>query len=138
MSVLPSGLDPTVETNEDLARFARHRDYKPLSLQVRGKLFIPPKGKTVLSVSRVSTLSIAAIRELGEHVVSQAGDTLKGWCLLNVGDIRKIRGLDVVSDEPDHKHFYHAHITGFPLDKSDLLEVADDLAETASLMTVIG
>lgn len=139
MMVLPSGLDEQVEASEEIARFARHgSDFKPSTLQVRGKLFIPPKGQTVLSVSRVSTFSIGAVRELGHHIVSQAGNTLKGWCILKVADVRKLRGLGVRSDEPDDKHFFHAHITGFPLDKSEQLEVADDLAEASTFMTVIG
>ena len=135
---LPSGLSAEVADDEPLARFIRQKSqYKPSSLQVRGALFMPPREATVLSVSRVGTLSVPAIEELGHHVVQQAGSTLKGWCTLETKRVRSIRKFGVVSDEPDDHHHYHAHITGFPADKSELMEAADDLAEAASLVTVV-
>ncbi|MBX3475942.1 MAG: hypothetical protein KF754_16350 [Planctomycetes bacterium] len=135
---LPSGLPVDVADSEPLARFIRQKSqYKPSTMQARGDLFMPPRGATELSVSRVGTLSVPAIEELGRHVVQQAGNTLKGWCMLETKRVRSIRKFGVVSDEPDGKHFYHAHITGFPVDKSELMEAADDLAEAASLVTVV-
>lgn len=134
---LPSGLSEVVGDDEPLARFIRHKSqYKPSTLQVRGDLFMPPRSMTVLSVSRVGELSLPAIEELGHHVVQQAGHTLKGWCILETRRVRSIRKFDVVSDEPDDQHHYHAHITGFPVDKSELMEAADDLAEAASPVTL--
>lgn len=135
---LPSGLPVEVADAEPLARFIRQKSqYKPSTLQARGDLFMPPRGATELSVSRVGTLSTPAIEELGRHVVQQAGHTLKGWCTLETKRVRSIRKFGVVSDEPDDRHHYHAHITGFPVDKSELMEAADDLAEAASLVTLV-
>lgn len=135
---LPSGLPVVVADGEPLARFIRQKSqYKPSTLQVRGVLFMPPRDATVLSVSRVGTLSTPAIEQLGHHVVHQAGNTLKGWCILVSKRVRSIRKFDVVSDEPDDQHFYHAHITGFPVEKSELMEAADDLAEAAGLVTLV-
>jgi len=136
--ILPSGLDAEVADHEMLVRFARHKEYKASTLQAKGAMFFPPRNSTDLSVSRVDTLSIRAIKELGHHVIEQVpGNTLKGWCILVTKRVRAIRKFGVVSDEPDTKHFYHAHITGFPTDKSELMEAADDLAEAASLVTVV-
>lgn len=135
---LPSGLPVDVADAEPLARFIRQKSqYKPSTMQARGDLFMPPRGATALSVSRVGTLSVPAIEELGRHVVQQAGNTLKGWCMLETKRVRSIRKFGVVSDEPDDKHFYHAHITNFPVDKSELMEAVDDLAEAASLVTLV-
>ncbi|MBS1548167.1 MAG: hypothetical protein JST38_07965 [Bacteroidetes bacterium] len=129
---LPSGLPIEVMDAEPLARFIRQRSlYKPSTLQAKGDLFMPPRGATMLSVSRVGNLSNGAINELGTRVVQQAGNTLKGWCILETGRVRAIRNFRVESDEPDDQHFFHAHITGFPTDKSELMEAADDLAELA-------
>lgn len=88
----------------------------------------------------------AVIREIGEHVVAQAGDKLYGWSTVRAGQVRTIRTLGVVSDEPDEQHHFHAHITGFPLklpavvpmEKSELIQVCEDLAEAASDMVLIG
>jgi len=135
---LPSGLPVEVAENEPLARFIRQKSqYKPSTLQVRGVLFMPPRDATELSVSRVGALSDPAIEELGRSVVLQAGNSLKGWCILIADKVRSIRKFGVVSDEPDDHHFYHAHITGFPVEKSELMEAADDLAEAASLVTLV-
>ena len=129
---LPSGLPIEVMDAEPLARFIRQRSlYKPSTLQAKGDLFMPPRGATMLSVSRVGNLSNGAINELGTRVVQQAGNTLKGWCILEAGRVRAIRKFGVEADEPDDQHFYHAHITDFPVDKSELMEAADDLAEIA-------
>jgi len=135
---LPSGLPLEVADGEPLARFIRQKSqYKPSTLQVRGVLFMPPRDATELSVSRVGTLSEPAVAELGRHVVQQAGNTLKGWCILETKRVRSIRKFGVVSDEPDDHHHYHAHITGFPVDKSELMEAADDLAEVAGPVIVV-
>jgi hypothetical protein len=106
---------------------------------------MPPKESTVLSVSRVSRMADQVIREVGEHVVFQAGNTLKGWCTIEVRQVRVIKALDVGSDEPDDHHHFHAHIIGFPLklpatvpgEKSELIQVCEDLAEAASAMVLV-
>lgn len=136
--ILPSGLPVNVADEEPLARFIRQKgQYKPSTMQARGDLFIPPRNATVLSVSRVGTLSDGAIAELGRHVVSQAGNTLKGWCLLGTKRVREVRRFGVEADEPDDRHHYHAHITGFPLEKSELMEAADDLADIAGTVVLV-
>jgi hypothetical protein len=136
---LPSGLPINVADEEPLARFIRQKSqYKPSTLQARGDLFIPPRNATMLSVSRVGTLSGGAITELGQHVVQQANNTLKGWCILETKKVRALRSFDVESDEPDDLHHFHAHITGFPQEKSELMEAADDLAEAASQVVLLG
>ena len=145
--MLPSGLPEEVGDDEVVARFARHdsKYFKRPPFRPKYGLFIPPKDSTVLSVSRVSSKPDAVIREIGEHVVSQAGDTLYGWARLVVKDVRAIRSLGVVSDEPDAQHHFHAHITGFPLklpatvptEKSELIQVCEDLAEAASDMVLV-
>ena len=136
---LPSGLPEAVADNEHIARFARHRSqYKPSTLEARGDLFMPPKNSTDLSVGRVETLSIGAIKELGHRTIEQVpGHTLKGWVIMEAKLIRSIRKFGLVADEPTDQHFYHAHVTGFPLDKSELMEAADDLAERAGMVTVV-
>lgn len=141
--MLPSGLTEAVADEELLARFARHdsKYFKTAPFRPKRDLFMPPKGSTVLSVSRVSGMSDNVIRELGEHVVSQAGHTLKGWSNLCVESVRSHKRLDVVSDEPDDEHHFHAHITGFPPivegDKSALIQACEDLAEMASDMGLV-
>lgn len=146
--MLPSGLPEEVGDDEVVARFARHdsKYFKRPPHRPKRDLFMPPKEHTVLSVSRVSGKSDAVIREIGEHVVSQAGDKLYGWSMLRVWEVRAIRILEVVSDEPDDHHHFHAHITGFPLklpatgpmEKSELIQVCEDLAEAASDMALVG
>ncbi|MBK9512932.1 MAG: hypothetical protein IPO05_04735 [Flavobacteriales bacterium] len=115
--MLPSGLAEEVGADEVVARFARHdsKYFKRPPFRPKYGLFVPPRDSTVLSVSRVLGKSEAVIREIGEHVVSQAGDKLYGWANLVVRDVRAIGALGVVSDEPDEHHHFHAHITGFPL-----------------------
>lgn len=136
--ILPSGLPSEVADGEPLARFIRQKSqYKPSTLQARGVLFMPPREAGMLSVSRVGTLSEPAVEELGRHVVEQAGSTLKGWCILETQRVRSIRDFGVVSDEPDDRHHYHAHITGFPREKSGLMEAADDLAEAAGPVRLV-
>jgi hypothetical protein len=102
---------------------------------------MPPKDSPVLSVSRVNGKSEAVIREIGEHVVARAGDKLCGWSTLLVKDVHAIRALSVVSDELDDEHYFHAHITGLPQivhgDKSELIQVCEDLAEAASDMVLV-
>lgn len=136
---LPSGLPEVIDPSEHIARFARHKSqYKPSTLEARGDLFMPPRNSTDLSVSRVETLSIRAIKELGHRTIEQVpGHTLKGWVIMEASVIRSTRKFGLVADEPDDQHFYHAHITGFPLDKSELMEAADDLAERAGMVTVV-
>lgn len=144
---LPSGLPKEVGDEELVSRFARHASqyFKRPPFRPKRDLFMPPKDRTVLSVSRVSGLEEEVVRELGEHVVSQAGNKLYGWCTLVAGKVRSIRSLDIVSDEPDDHHHYHAHITGFPLklpavvpaEKSELIQVCEDLAEAASDMVLV-
>ncbi|HRD54319.1 MAG TPA: hypothetical protein PKY96_16895 [Flavobacteriales bacterium] len=145
--MLPSGLPEEVGDDELVARFARHdsKYFKRPPYRPKYGLFIPPRDSTALSVSRVSGKSEAVIREIGEHVVLQAGDKLYGWATLLVKDVRAIRSLGVVSDEPDDHHHFHAHITGFPLklpatvptEKSELIQVCEDLAEAASDMVLV-
>ncbi len=132
---------------EVLARFARHdsKYFKRPPYRPKRDLFMLPKDITVLSVSRVSGKTDGVIREIGEHVVSKAGDKLHGWATLVVMQVRAIRSLGVVSDEPDDQHHFHAHITGFPLklpaavptEKSELIQVCEDLAEAASDMALV-
>jgi len=145
--MLPSGLPVDVGDEEAVARFARHDSsyFKRPPYRPKRDLFMPPKDSTVLSVSRVSGKTEAVIRENGEHVVSKAGDKLYGWSTLMVKQVRAIRSLGVVSDEPDDQHHYHAHLTGFPLklpatvptEKSELIQVCEDLAEAASDMVLV-
>ena len=145
--MLPSGLPEEVGHEEVVARFARHdsKYFKRPPYRPKRDLFMPPKDSTNLSVSRVSGKSAAVIREIGEHVVSQNNDKLCGWSTLQAKEIRAIRALGVVSDEPDDHHHFHAHITGFPLklpavppmEKSELIQVCEDLAEAASNMVLI-
>ncbi len=145
--MLPSGLSEEVHDSEIVARFARHdtKYFKRPPYRPKRDLFMPPKDSTVLSVSRVSDKPEAVVREIGEHVVSKAGDKLRGWVTLRVKDICAIRSLDVVSDEPDDHHHFHAHIRGFPLklpavlptEKSELIQVCEDLAEAASDMVLV-
>lgn len=145
--MLPSGLPEEVGDDEIVARFARHdsKYFKRPPYRPKYGLFIPPKDSTVLSVSRVSGKPEAVIREIGEHVVSQAGDKLYGWSNLLVGTVRRTRSLGVESDEPDEHHHFHAHITGFPvklpavlpMEKSELIQVCEDLAEAASDMVLV-
>lgn len=145
--MLPSGLPEEVSDDELVARFARHdsKYFKRAPFRPKRDLFMPPKDSTVLSVSRVSNKPDAIIREIGEHVVSKAGDRLYGWATLLVKDVRAIRSLGVVSDEPDDQHHFHAHITGFPLklpvsvpsEKSELIQVCEDLAEAAADMKLV-
>lgn len=146
--MLPSGLPEDVGDDEIVARFARHdsKYFKRPPYRPKRDLFMPPKDSTVLSISRVSGKRDAVIREIGEHVVSRAGDKLHGWSTLLVKDVRAIRSLDVVSDETDDQHHFHAHITGFPVklpavvpaEKSELIQVCEDLAEVASNMVLVG
>ena len=145
--MLPSGLPEEVGDEETLARFARHdsKYFKRPPYRPKYGLFIPPKESTLLSVSRVDGKSNAVIREIGEHVVAQAGDKLCGWSTVRAGQVRAIRTLGVVSDEPDNQHHFHAHITGFPLklpavvpmEKSELIQVCEELAEAASDMVLV-
>lgn len=136
--MLPSGLPEQVGDEELLVRFARHKDYKASTLQAKGDMFIPPKNSSKLSVSRVSTLSIAAIKMMGHHVIEQKpGDSLKGWVIIETHRVRSIRSFDVDPDEEDGNRLYHAHIQHFPSDKSELMEAADDLAEASSFVTVV-
>lgn len=145
--MLPSGLPEEVGDDEVVARFARHdsKYFKRPPYRPKYGLFIPPRDSTVLSVSRVLGKNEAVIREVGEHVVSQAGDKLYGWATLEVKKVRAIRTLGVVSDEPDDHHHFHAHITGFPLklpvvtpmEKSELMQVCEELAEVASDMVLV-
>jgi len=136
---LSSGIPETIADIESIARFARHKSqYKPSTLEARGDLFMPPRNSTELSVSRVETLSIGAIKELGHRIIEQVpSHALKGWLIMEAKLIHSIRKFVVVADEPDDQHFHHAHITGFPLDKSELMEAADDLAERAGIVTVV-
>lgn len=145
--MLPSGLPEEVADEELVARFARHdsKYFKRPPYRPKRDLFMPPRESTVLSVSRVSGKPDAVVREIGENVVSKAGDKLCGWATLPVKDVRAIRSLGVVSDEPDAHHHFHAHITGFPLklpaivptEKSELIQVCEDLAEAASNMVLV-
>ena len=145
--MLPSGLPYVAGTDEGWARGAPHdsKYFKRPPYRPKYGLFIPPKESTLLSVSRVSGKPDAVIREIGEHVVSQAGDKLYGWSTIRAGQVRSIRTLGVVSDEPDNQHHFHAHITGFPLklpaivpmEKSELIQVCEDLAEAASDMVLV-
>lgn len=145
--MLPSGLPEHVGDEEIVARFARHdsKYFKRPPYRPKRDLFMPPKDSTVLSVSRVSGRTAEVIREIGEHVVSRAGNKLHGWCTLEVREVRAIRTLGVVSDEPDDQHHFHAHITGFPVklpavvptEKSELIQVCEDLAEVASDMKLV-
>lgn len=143
---LPSGLPELVAGNEDVTRFARSRSlyFKKDPKRPKPDLFepamdrsaVPPRYFTALSVSRTSTLSEVAVRELGEKVVSQAGQQLRGWCNLNVLRIRQIKSiqLDVVAEESNDNHF-HAHIEHMP-EKPALLEVMNELADIASDMAL--
>ena len=145
--MLPSGLPAEVGDDEHVARFARHdsKYFKRPPYRPKRDLFMPPKDSIVLSVSRVSDKSAAVIREIGEHLVSHAGDKLCGWSAIKVGKVRATRSLGVISDEPDNDHHFHAHITGFPLklpavppmEKSELIQVCEDLAEAASDMVLV-
>lgn len=144
---LPSGLSVEVDDAEELARFARHdsKYFKAPPYRPKRDLFMPPKNSTELSVSRVTGKPNEVVREIGEHVVSQAKDKLYGWSNLVVGTVRNTRSLGVISDEPDDHHHFHAHITGFPLklpavppmEKSELIQVCEDLAEAASDMVLV-
>ena len=146
--MLPSGLPEDVGDDELVARFARHdsKYFKRPPYRPKRDLFMPPKDSTDLSVSRVSGKAETVIREIGEHVVAQAGDKLCGWSTITAGKVRTIKSLGVVSDEPDDHHHFHAHISGFPVklpaivsgEKSELIQVCEDLAEEASDMTLVG
>ncbi len=137
---LPSGLPEIVASNESIARFARHSTqyFKQDPKRAKGTLFDPVRGATALSVSRVSTLGHEAIRELGASVVAKARNTLKGWCTLPVETVRKTKvvRLNVIAEESGN-NYYHAHIEHFPLEKSLLLELRDELAEMASDMILV-
>ncbi len=141
---LPSGLPDIVDGSEHVTRFARFsgqyfkadpkRPKPDLFEPAMDKSAVPPRYYTALSVSRTSTQSKEAVRELGEKVVSQAGQQLRGWCNLNVQHIRQIKSipLDVVAEESNNNHF-HAHIEHMP-EKPALLEVMNELADIASDM----
>lgn len=145
--MLPSGLPEEVADEEVLSRFARHHSkyFKSTPHRPKGDLFMPPKNSAVLSVSRITGMGSKVVRELGENVVSKAGDKLYGWAALDVGAVRALHSFKVVSDEPDNEHHCHAHIEGFPIklpatapsEKSELKQACDDLAELASDMVLV-
>jgi len=121
---LPSGLQPRVADEEQLARFVFSESHVNRSGIVKKGAFMPAPERTVLSVTRIDGLEAKDM----EHFAAQARGTrpseAKGYALLRAGVVRN-EGFHVLADEPPPRH---AHIQHFPQGKDDQIEKAQALA----------
>ena len=131
MSLLPSGLEEAVSSEESLARMILSSGhFAPSTGRIKHPAFLPaPDNET--SVFRADTLSPQDLTQHG--ALAATGRTLYGAAIVNASMVRRA-GLEVKSKEPPP---HHANLTKWPVDTDPEMQkarrkvVATELAEDA-------
>jgi len=119
-----------VEDDELLARFVPFSGWiRPSNQTVKPDAFMPPENLE-LSVIRHVGLSIQELWQIGQSIVAARPAKLHGRADIGAGDVRK-QSLDVV---PTSQPRNHAHITGWPREKSAQKIIAQELAASATFI----
>lgn len=123
---------PPVADDEWLARFIWFRNRVRQDQTVKPDAFIPPKDLQ-LSVTRHINLSEEELWNIGQRVAEQAANTpkvpLHGRADLCVRDVSAQKLRTEAAPRDDNRN--HAHIIGWPLEKSARKIIAQELAEKA-------
>ena len=132
----PPSLPPSVCESEVLARFLLESSkFSRTANNVKARAFHPPPDRK-LAVYRTLGLSNSTIAELGNQEVAElAGKTLYGWGNLICSEVLEIHD-GCLSVEPDNVPPKHANIVGWPDEKSEVLLIAQELAQKAMLHLV--
>lgn len=122
-----------VGATEPLARYlTQSKHYHEATHSVRPKAFDPPPDLR-LSVFRIESLAFKAIWDIGiKNVINKLPQprTLYGMARITCSQVRDVF-LDVVPDDPPS---LHACIVGWPQDKSERMQLAQELAAKAVLI----
>jgi len=120
-----------VKPEEPISRFILDKAHYRSDKTVKHNAFMPPKGKTEVSVYRIQELSTTEIWQIGDDFVAHPSSRV----LLGRADMRTEhahrQGLDIRPDIQPHPR--HANICGFPADNSEKVRMlALELAACAS------
>ena len=126
-------VDPPTYVADDelLARFIRYERFIKADGTVRLDAFMPDSRDVQpgLSVTRHLDLSEEELWRNGRQVVSQSASKLVGRADFKALVARRLR-LDLVS-VPEPENAYHAEVRGWPPDKHERKDLAEDIAESA-------
>lgn len=116
---------------EIVTRFLNSKkSFSKQNKRVKGKALEPPRTSLALSVFRIDNLSPQKIQKLAlDHVITE-GRTLYARADIRVFQVER-HDLKVIPNEPPERH---AEIKGWPGDKPQRLNKAQELAEEASLV----
>ena len=127
-----------VDDAELLARFMTKKDWVRSDGTVKQDAFVPPRDLH-FSVTRHGSLAENEIWEIGQGVADQISRRPRtpfyGRADLRASAVTQIQPLRVVPF-PLAENPNHAHIDGWPLDKSDQKRLAQDLAAAAGKVIV--
>jgi hypothetical protein len=120
-----------VKPEEPISRFILDKAHYRSDMTVKHNAFMPPKGKTEVSVYRIKGLATTEIWQIGDDFVAQP----RCQILLGRADLHAehaySQGLDVKPDIQPHPR--HANICGFPANESEKVRMlALELAACAS------
>ncbi len=124
----------TIAPTERLSRYIIERNkMKPSEHRARHTAFMPPPNRK-LSVYRTSDLEEGAIWEIGRtFVAGPLNKTLYARADLEAGEVTTI---ELRVEPAVDAHPRHANIVGWPLDDSEVLQRAIELAQRAKLTEV--
>lgn len=124
-------LPDRVDQQERLTRFLKtKRHFKRAALRVAKEAFMPKTGETELSVFRTSNLSDDEVWEIGESIIRNTERTVYGGANLIAVSVLGL-GLGLRADKEPSRH---ASITGFPVEKYERQDIANELAAASVLV----
>ena len=124
-------LSDTVHQREQLTRFLKtKRQIKRSTNKPAKEALIPRKGETELSVFRTDELTLDEIWSIGDSIIQGTEHRIHGGANLIAEQVLEL-GLGLRADNEPPRH---ANITGFPMEKFERQDIANELAEVATLV----
>jgi len=120
-----------VGSNELLARFIFDRKYiRKVPPAIKYNTFLPNPDNGQVSVFRKGKMSNEDYNGVKKKVEGIRGREMKGTALIGVTEVNNT-GVRVKPEESEY--FWHADIEGWPLDKNEVMSIAQQIAAKATL-----
>lgn len=121
--------DPTVSSDEKLARFILQSNWFRADFSVTQNAFMPHPHRLDLSVTRHLQLHEADMWNIGRAVAQKTGRNLYGRADVNVSAVERQKLKVFPAPIPENSN--HANITGWPSDKPSQKIIAQEIAASA-------
>ena len=131
-------LPESVLNNEPLARYIFDKEhFSKEKKRIKRQAFMPPKGKNTVSVIRYTSCPRDCILKIGKQIGVARERKLKAVASLLTEDALSINNLKVEADTGGSHHRRHANIVFSDYVDAKKRQIAQDLAQKASLLYTI-